>query len=246
MVISLLEVKFGLRKYLFKSKHHMEDVFWLLVNHLIYPFLTAFLSFNVGKTVSILLADFHHFFNFTDKHYLIQFTCLILSTDLISYWLHRAFHSLTPLWDIHRLHHSSTELTVLSSFRVSWLEIFTFSIFLGFASGIFLVDERVRLLTSFSFSLVCYIQHANLKLKYPAFFEKVFITPKNHYWHHSKELHTKNGQNFGFLFPWWDMLFKTHYNPNHVNTTIGLSDDFQYKGLAHKFFYPISKWLRLD
>ncbi|SQD95804.1 conserved hypothetical protein [Parafrankia sp. Ea1.12] len=47
----------------------------------------------------------------------VQFTVLILLADLANYLGHRALHEIPPLWRLHAVHHSSTDLDWLSTSR---------------------------------------------------------------------------------------------------------------------------------
>lgn len=235
-----LEWLFPLRSYGFKSRERIEDLFWSALHFLVYPLLMATISFGVGDKI----AEQMSFLNLLDLHLILQFSIFLLFTDFFSYWTHRAFHSIKPLWELHRLHHSTTELTTLSSFRTHWLEFLTNSFVIGAITGLLTVQGEVRFIVNLGLSFVCIFQHANLKISYPGFIEHIFITPKNHLWHHSKELKYRYGQNFGFLFPWWDMIFKTLHNPPRTNTELGLSDDFHYSSNLNKLLYPFDKPLK--
>lgn len=225
------------------SSHHKEDILWFGINQIIYPLTMAVLSINIGHYTSKILSSYSNFFDLTKSPIALQIIVFVLLTDFVSYWLHRAFHRIKPMWEMHRLHHSITELTAISSFRNSWADFTINSFLFGLATGFFAVNNNIRVYVTILFSLVCIVQHVNLNFKYPKFIEYIFITPKNHFWHHSKELHHSHGQNFGFLFPWWDMLFRTLHNPDNFNTELGFSDEFEYKSFFRKFIHPLDKWL---
>ena len=239
-----LEWLFPLRSYSLKSPQKIEDLFWSALHFLVYPLMMATISFGLGKKINGFVLEQTSLFNFSALNIFLQVIIFLLFTDFFSYWIHRGFHSIKPLWELHRLHHSTTELTVLSSFRTNWLEFLSNSIIIGAITGVLTVQSDVRLWVNVGLSFVCVFQHSNLKLRYPEFFEKIFITPKNHFWHHSKEMKHKYGQNFGFLFPWWDMLFDTLHNPANTNTELGLSDDFHYSSNMSKLIYPFDKPFR--
>ncbi|PIN72227.1 hypothetical protein COV22_03795, partial [Candidatus Woesearchaeota archaeon CG10_big_fil_rev_8_21_14_0_10_47_5] len=134
---------------------------------------------------------------------------LLLALDFASYCMHRTLHTFEWPWKMHRLHHSSLELTILSSFRISWGEGIVTGIVFGIISGIVLVPTPVYFYINFLFVFACLIQHSNIKFRYPAFLGKILITPRNHLWHHSSELKHQHGQNFGFVLVFWDKILKT-------------------------------------
>lgn len=237
-----LEYFIPVRGYSFFSNHKKEDLFWFILHFLAYPLLMGLLSFNVGALVNTYARDLTSYTNLLSLPIIAQVAIFLLFIDFATYWLHRAFHSLGLLWKFHRLHHSSLELTALSAFRTHWFEFISFSILIGIVTGFITVEAGVRFSVNLGLSLVCVFQHSNLKLNYPAFIEHIFITPKNHLWHHSIDLKYKYGQNFGFLFSWWDRLFGTLYNPESKDTEIGLSDGFKYSSMLQKVIYPLDFW----
>ena len=46
-----------------------------------------------------------------------QIAALLLVTQFLAYWLHRALHRFAWLWPLHAVHHSDTEVDVSTSFR---------------------------------------------------------------------------------------------------------------------------------
>jgi sterol desaturase/sphingolipid hydroxylase (fatty acid hydroxylase superfamily) len=245
-IIILLERFLKARDYAFLSSHKKEDVLWFVINYILYPALLIFVAYNESEFISKILANKFSELNFTTTPFWLQFIVLLVLSDLLSYCFHRGFHSINSLWDLHRLHHSSTELTALSSFRYSWLDFFLHSTLMALSTSVLLVLPTVKALLGVCFMCICLFQHMNVKLKLPHFLDYLIITPKNHYWHHSKELKFPKGQNFGFIFPWWDRMFGTYFNPNHYDTKIGLSDNFTYSSLIQKFFYPLDKLIRFQ
>jgi sterol desaturase/sphingolipid hydroxylase (fatty acid hydroxylase superfamily) len=241
-IIIILERFFGSRIYALFSAHFREDLFWFGLNYWLYPFLFVLISYNESEFLSSFISEHFSFLDLTKTSFHIQFGILLLSSDFLSYCFHRFFHSVSPLWNMHRLHHSSTELTAISSFRYSWSDFFLHTTLMAVCTSLVKVLPSVRFYMGIGFMSICIIQHMNIRLKYPRFIEYLIITPKNHYWHHSKELHFSKGQNFGFIFPWWDRLFNTYYNPEHLNTEIGFSDNFSYVSSFQKFIYPFDKW----
>lgn len=236
-----LEYKFSLRKYVFLSYQKREDIIWYLLHQFLYPIIGSLFIFQIGSNLSKVFPSLIDVFNFKDNHIAIQVLIFLVVMDFISYWVHRAFHSFPFLWKLHRVHHSTTELTVLSSFRTNFLDFLLHSLILGLLTGLLQVSDSVRMGVNLFFSFVCIIQHLNIKIPYPEFLESILITPRNHLWHHSVEMHTRYGQNFGFLLVLWDKVFKTLYNPNNYDTKIGLSDSYEYSSSIERFIFPLDR-----
>ncbi len=135
----------------------------------------------------------------------------VLLFDLVIYAQHRFFHWWTPLWKLHRVHHSDTHLDASSALRFHpleiylsyWLKLLVIALLGAPPQGVFLFEVILSGCALFN--------HANLRL--PALWDRVLkvflVTPDFHRVHHSvlkEECHT----NFGFNLPWWDYLFKTY------------------------------------
>jgi sterol desaturase/sphingolipid hydroxylase (fatty acid hydroxylase superfamily) len=90
-------------------------------------------------------------------------------------------------------------------------------------------------------------QHGNLRFDH-GWFKYVLISPQFHRYHHAIGLgHEAPGKpgvlggcNFGVLFPWWDMLFKTAIFSKEIHPTgvrnLEVSENLvthQWQGLKH-------------
>ncbi len=53
----------------------------------------------------------------------LQFIEIVLIVDLVSYWVHRAFHEVPWLWSFHAIHHSSRQMDWLAGSRmhIRWM-----------------------------------------------------------------------------------------------------------------------------
>jgi len=159
----------------------------------------------------------------------VSFPAMLLISDFSAYWAHRLFHT-RWFWRFHAPHHSSEEVTWLSSVRVHPLNDLVMRLVrvvpllvLGFPLA------EVSLLAS-SLSLASLVLHANLgwtlgPLRY------VLATPTYHRWHHTCEDEALD-KNFADLFPLCDLLFGTFYLPKTAVPSrfglrgAGVPDDF--------------------
>nr|WP_206603350.1 sterol desaturase family protein [Polynucleobacter paneuropaeus] len=136
--------------------------------------------------------------------------------DLVEYLYHRATHGFNWWWQLHALHHSQTVMTAWSDNRnhivddVLRAAIFAlFALLFGVSPGqfIFLV-----VISQFIQSW----QHANLNIDL-GIGKYLLVSPLFHRMHHAVgygheaigKPEVLGGCNFGVLFPWWDMFFKT-------------------------------------
>lgn len=146
----------------------------------------------------------------------VSLVLYLVVLDFVDYWIHRAEHQSTWLWQLHALHHAQTQMTMWSDNRNHLLDdVIRAVIFvvvaqlIGIAPGQFVA---IVALTQLSESF----QHANVRLWFGRLGERLWVSPRFHRMHHSVGIghesngeHTLGGQNFGVLLPWWDMLFGT-------------------------------------
>jgi sterol desaturase/sphingolipid hydroxylase (fatty acid hydroxylase superfamily) len=131
--------------------------------------------------------------------------------DLTAYLSHRLYHAVAPLWRVHQVHHSETDLDLMTGLRFHPLEALL-------TQGLILIVIAVLgpppAAVAFSGAVVLaqdFFQHANLRL--PATADRVLrwliITPAMHRVHHSQAIPEQN-TNFGTVFSFWDRLFGTY------------------------------------
>jgi len=151
----------------------------------------------------------------------LQFFEILLVSDLVTYWVHRAFHKIPWLWSFHAIHHSSLHLDWLAGSRSHIVDIVANRLFaflpiflLGFAP-----PALYAYILFVSFHAV-YI-HANVNHRWP-YLRWVIATPEFHNWHHTSDEEGID-KNFAVLLAFIDVLFGTAHMPNywpkHYGTT---------------------------
>jgi len=137
-----------------------------------------------------------------------------LLLDLVKYIEHRLFHLLTPLWRLHLVHHSDTDVDFTTTERHHPLE-HALGIFIVFGAiylfGISPLSVAIYLLFG---TAVAFVSHANLRL--PSKLEEVtaylLVTPRYHGIHHSPNKN-KTNSNYGLVLTIWDRFFNTFNDP---------------------------------
>jgi len=170
----------------------------------------------------------------------VQMLELLLLADLAGYWSHRAFHHIAPLWRIHAVHHSSTELDWLAAARVHPLnEIITRAVqvvpfmLLGFRGDV--VAGVVPFLTLYAIFL-----HANVTWDFGPL-RYVIASPAFHRWHHTSEEEGID-RNFAGLFPWIDARFGTLHLPRgRQPQTFGVAGDTVPATFLAQLAYPLRR-----
>ena len=135
---------------------------------------------------------------------------IILVTDVLQYWLHRAFHT-KWLWPFHAVHHSPTELDWTATWRIHPVNFVLYdtlaavvTLLMGFAPLAFVIVAPFNFFTA---ALV----HANLNWTFGPF-RFVFASPVFHRWHHASDP-AIHDMNFAPTFPFLDLMFGTYHMP---------------------------------
>jgi sterol desaturase/sphingolipid hydroxylase (fatty acid hydroxylase superfamily) len=143
-------------------------------------------------------------------------------SDLVGYWIHRAFHR-GRLWRFHAIHHSPRALDWLATARVHPVNdvlarVLNVSIvlLLGFDLA------AAAVLVPF-FGLYGVLLHANVPWDFGPL-RGWIASPRFHRWHHAHDEQAR-GKNFAGLFPWIDRLFGTYFMPAREPTIFGVADD---------------------
>lgn len=155
--------------------------------------------------------------------------------DFVDYWIHRGQHHFEWWWRLHSLHHAQRQMTMWSDNRNHILDdvlrdtiLVVVAQLIGVAPGQFIAIVAITQLSE-SF------QHANVRLWFGRWGERLWVSPRFHRLHHSvgighetiktlaipsggasttvvggaKHRVVLGGHNFGVLLPWWDMVMRT-------------------------------------
>jgi len=183
--------------------------------------------------------------------------------DFLNYWFHRAQHHFGWWWQLHALHHAQRQMTMWSDNRNHLLDDLLRDLFLavaalaiGVAPGQFVAIIAIAQLSES-------LQHANLRVWFGRWGERLLVSPRFHRLHHSigigHESHPNGvdadqtvlgGHNFGVLFPWWDIWFGTadftvQFAPTGVRNQVEQGVDYgkgfwsqQWQGLKRLWSPP--------
>jgi len=179
----------------------------------------------------------------------VSFLLYLVLLDFVDYCYHRASHAFNWWWQLHALHHSQTVMTAWSDNRNHFLDDIMRAVVMAFFALLFGVSPGQFIALVALSQFIQSWQHANIKVHLgPARY--LLISPMYHRMHHAvgygHEAIGKpgvlGGCNFGILFPWWDMVFKTAIFPKAVYPTgvlnLNVSQNIitqQWQGLVHAF-----------
>ena len=184
----------------------------------------------------------------------VSFLIYLILLDFVDYLYHRANHTFNWWWQLHALHHSQTVMTAWSDNRNHILDDIMRASFMAFFALLFGVSPGQFIMLIALSQFIQSWQHANIKV-HLGVAKYLLISPMFHRMHHAVGYgHEAKGKpgvlggcNFGILFPWWDMLFKTAIFPKEVYPTgvrnLNVSQNIltqQWQGLVHalKEFIP--------
>jgi sterol desaturase/sphingolipid hydroxylase (fatty acid hydroxylase superfamily) len=144
--------------------------------------------------------------------------------DLALYWLHRLMHT-RFLWNAHKWHHSSEQLTWVSGMRTSMVHVLIFAVpqvLIGFYVFAFSPSELGMAAAGGVFSQ--FLIHANVRLPLGPL-EYVFVTPQNHRRHHALVHGIAHG-NYATGYSFWDRLFGTYVDHRDLprNYPLGIGE----------------------
>jgi lathosterol oxidase len=135
----------------------------------------------------------------------VELLIAIVVFDGVSFVVHRCLHRYDPLWNIHKVHHSTLHLDGFATTRTHMMENM-----LRFVPGqalLFLVGMPVTVVASTVAVAAIYgvSNHSNLGIDL-RWIEGLLVTPRLHRRHHVPST-TQN--NYGAIFTFWDRLSGT-------------------------------------
>ena len=141
---------------------------------------------------------------------LAQLAVLLVATDFVQYWLHRAFHA-RGLWPFHAVHHSAPDVNWTTTFRTHPVNFLALNASLGVLAKALGFSELTLLLAAPIFFFSGALTHANLNWTFGPL-RYVAASPVFHRWHHSADPACQ-ARNFAPMLPVWDLLFGTFHMP---------------------------------
>lgn len=225
------------------------DSFYILFNF----FLFSLIGFNAISNVGVtLFSDFLAIFGIENIVAIevssypvwLQLLIMFVIADFIQWNIHRQLHSISWLWEFHKVHHSVKEMGFAAQFRFHFMETIVYKTLqyiplamIGFGIKEFFVVHMIGV-------FIGHLNHANLNWDY-GWFRYIFNNPKMHIWHHAKDLPIDhpNGMNFGLSLSIWDYIFGSAYIPREDrNIELGFEGDEQFpENFRKQLVFPFIK-----
>ncbi|MEY4270167.1 MAG: hypothetical protein RLZZ58_1383 [Pseudomonadota bacterium] len=201
-----------------------EDLFYYLVSTMCVQVL-GFLALAPSTLINANTGSFDAFrAAVASLPWLVQFTIVIVASDVAQYWYHRLFHQIPFLWGFHAIHHSAKSMDWLAGSRMHFVEIIllraitSLPLFtLGFDASV--MQAYIGFVYVWSSLL-----HANVGGDFDRLGHWI-ATPRFHHWHHGLEREAFD-VNFAIHFPWIDKMFGTfHLPPGRWPENYGIPED---------------------
>lgn len=185
----------------------------------------------------VIPPNLEDWFPVLNAHPLLSTVAYVAIIDFSEYWRHRLSHKFDWWWALHSLHHSQQQLTFWSDDRNHLLD----DLIAGFwSAGVALligIPPGQFILIVIATRMVESLSHANIRLSFGAWGERLLVSPRFHRIHHAigtGHEGTYQGCNFSILFPLWDMLFGTA-NFDHAFPATGISDQLEGRDYGRGF-----------
>jgi sterol desaturase/sphingolipid hydroxylase (fatty acid hydroxylase superfamily) len=158
----------------------------------------------------------------------VSFVIYLLVFDFVDYLLHRGQHRFAWWWNLHALHHSQQRMTMWSDNRNHLLDdLIRSSVMVAVAQLIGVGPGQFVAIVALT-QLLESLSHANVRMSFGRWGERILVSPRFHRLHHSIGLGHESsgpgslgGHNFAVLFPVWDVLlgtanFENRYDPTGI------------------------------
>jgi sterol desaturase/sphingolipid hydroxylase (fatty acid hydroxylase superfamily) len=216
-----------------------EDLFYYLVSSLLVQIIT-FLTFSPWRAIVAHTQWAGLRAWVAGQPVWLQLIEVMLLTDLVQYWLHRAFHRIPLLWKFHAVHHSAQTMDWMASARMHFLEV----LLLRGCTAIPMYSLGYSPTVLNIYLLLVYLQssfvHANVGWNLE-WLGRVLVTPRFHHWHHGIEKEAID-VNFSIHFPLLDKLFGTlHWPKDRWPSGYGIGGHPVPSGYWKQFLYPFLK-----
>ena len=176
----------------------------------------------------------------------------LVAGDFFFYWYHRTAHKVPFLWHLRKLHHMDPELDALTINRDNWLDAVYAAITLAIPTGLFLKTDNLSpeqlgwltgiLVTVFSTLLT--LGHMNVRLQVGKL-SLFYCSPQVHRIHHSR-LPQHFDKNFAFVFPLWDVLFRTYYAPARDEfPPTGVPEEREIRSFWEAETFTLREWWKM-
>ncbi len=239
LIFIFVEKLFALRKDqpVFRPEWQ-TDLHHFIVNHMVVGFVLLATNLLVHRLFGWAAADGIQAW-VRELPFVAAVLLILLVSDFVQYWTHRAYHEVPLLWRLHAVHHSAKSMDWLAGSRQHILELLITRtlvlapIFvLGFAKEV--IDTYIVIV---GFQAV--FNHANVSVRLGPL-RYLIVTPNFHHWHHSQDAEALD-KNYAAHFAFLDHLFGTAVQSDRKwPTAYGVLGDYVPNGFWAQFKFPFT------
>lgn len=216
-VMRPLEARYPSENWADRRLTRIDRVYTLLKLLVVVPVVTFIVMPLLGDTGAKEASEaaplqLDHLFPALAGRPLLTFLVYFVLYDFVYYVVHRLQHALPWWWGLHSLHHSQRQLSCWSNDRDHYLDdLFELLILTGISAviGVPPIEYAVVVLAG---KLLEEFSHANVRIGFGCFANKLLVDPHFHRLHHMVADHQRphlHNCNFSLVFPIWDILFNT-------------------------------------
>jgi sterol desaturase/sphingolipid hydroxylase (fatty acid hydroxylase superfamily) len=203
------------------SSHVLADGVWFFYANV----MNAFVETTYVVWVSVVLGPYLSSLRLTSLETWpvgCRFLVVLLFIDLMRWLLHYAEHKVPIFWQFHAVHHSQTELSFFTDFRVHFFEYLLRSTFI--VIPLLIVDVDLPAIVGYAIFERWYTHfyHSNLKLNFGPL-KYILVTPQSHRLHHIQDASLRD-MNFGHYLVVWDWIFATQSTAWDTYAPTGIED----------------------
>lgn len=157
----------------------------------------------------------------------LQIGILILFHNFFYYWTHRLVHILAPLWELHKYHHSATELNIITNFRTHPVEGPLANALTAAPFALIGGNVEYFVYVGYLITIHAMILHSSIDYDFGFVGRWILVSPLHHRLHHSVDPRHYN-RNFGTFTPIYDRIFGTYGAPEMRSAIVVGVDDNSY------------------
>ncbi|MGH7108553.1 MAG: sterol desaturase family protein, partial [Acetobacteraceae bacterium] len=110
---------------------------------------------------------------------------------------------------LHALHHAQRQMTFWSDDRNHLLDDLVSGLWFGLIALLIGISPFQFPLLVLLLRFIESLSHANTRVSFGWLGERLIVSPRFHRAHHALPAAGRKSCNYGAIFPWWDMLFRT-------------------------------------
>jgi sterol desaturase/sphingolipid hydroxylase (fatty acid hydroxylase superfamily) len=153
----------------------------------------------------------------------IQIVVAIFILDFWMYVWHQLNHTVTFLWRFHLFHHLDKKMNSTTALRFHIAELLLSYPGKILVCLLFGISYAPLLIYELLFFIAVVIHHSNIFIteRCDAVYRTLFASPRMHRIHHSIKKEERN-TNYGALFSFWDLFFRTRKNNTEEEVVFGI------------------------